>query len=335
MKPCSHSAPSVTAATCPACSSPRRCISSSVACSKPATSASREQYERCSTRASPASFTATSPTTSVLTSAHSPPTRGPIAPAALITCWRTPAGAAGRWWWRAAVWSSHSCTPASPACKVNRRALALLPCTPTSASSSWAAGPKGTQLARRTNPSWAWGVNSLPVRSNSSSRGKKPLPALRTGSIAPFELDLLPSTGLQPAALFASTHQHASASLTPRAALRGRLAPIRLRTHLDQLFQHPRSQFRQPLIHGLFDLSQARVRMLLPPFLHPRQHHQRLALFASLGVPLAGPFPSHSCPPPCLVPLVYHVSPLCKTLNLTQRKPHPSLFFGPEGAGKK
>src|SRR5579885_291182 len=255
MKPCSHCAPSVTAATCLACSTPRRCVSSSGACSKPATSASREQYERCSTRASPASFTVTSPTTSVLTSAHSPPTRGTIAPSALITCWLAPADAAGSSRCRAAVWSSHSCKPASPACRVKRRALALLTCTPTRASSSRAASPKGIQLASRTNPSCACGVNSLPVSSNSSSRGKKPLPALRTSSIAAFHLDLLSPAGLEPAALLASTDQHASASLTLRSALSGRLTPIRLRTHLHQFLQHSRSQLGQSLVHLLFDLS--------------------------------------------------------------------------------
>jgi hypothetical protein len=59
-----------------------------------------------------------------------------------------------------------------------------------------------------------------------------------------------------------------------------RCAPIRLRTHLDHFFQQARTHLRQPLVHGFFDFPQGRSRVLLPPFLHPDQQHQAMALFS-------------------------------------------------------
>src|SRR5207253_6186712 len=105
------------------------------------------------------------------------------------------------------IWSACSfCTAsyAAPASSVCRRAVASLTCTPISLLSSLTALGKETHRARCTRCSCCKGVKLPGSNPNSSSRGKNPAPALGTGSVGSFQLNLSSHRGLHPSLLLAS-----------------------------------------------------------------------------------------------------------------------------------
>ncbi len=151
---------------------------------------------------SPCLLRVTSPITSILTSAHSPPTRCTIAPSALSSCLSAPPGAWGISCLSRSTSPAHTASAASPVCNVARRAVALLTWIPSRSWSNSRACSNGIQQAPRTSISSPCGVKPPRKSPNSSSRGKNAYPACRAGAIGARQLDCFPSRRLQEARLF-------------------------------------------------------------------------------------------------------------------------------------
>src|SRR6266571_8402326 len=292
-KPWIHSAPSCTAHTSLARPTPRRSVSTVASRPKVSESLRREKYERltastcCPGRClQGVSLLLTCPMTTVLASAHTPPTSGTMAPSLLrITLVSGSLTALWCGWHDLArpflLFFSFSCTNwlacsfctasyAAPASSVCRRAVASLTCTPIRSASSWTALAKGIHRARCTKCSSCSGVKLPGCRPNSSSKGEKACPAFGTGSVGSFQLHLSSHRGLHPSLLLASGDQGFPA-VTTRGSLLGRLAcplsgPTEKRTFFDQM----RFQPAHPLSCLQLDLSHRRFRVAGTPFFHPR-----------------------------------------------------------------
>src|SRR5713101_6143814 len=256
---------------------------------------------------------------SVLTSAHSPPTRCTIAPSPLIACFSAPAGAWGTSCLSRSTSASHTESRASPVCSVARRAVALLTRTPSRSSSNSRAGSKGIQVESCTSTSSPRGVNPPPSSPNCSSRGKKASPTHRAGAIRARQLDGFPSCRLDEARLLSSCRQWLATGRTPRTLLFRDLTPLLGLPHLHHVLDQLCPQLVDPFIHCCFNLCPRRFRVVFSPLRNP-QHVWRscgnlLHLFTQLPCVLLLFHALASLP--CCFPLVYHLLASCKKMNHT------------------
>src|SRR6266436_792275 len=317
--PCSHSAPSCTAHTSAARSSPRRCVSTNAASAKRSASQRREKAEICRVQTSPRLLRVTSPITSVLTSAHSPPTRCTIAPSALSSCWSAPPGAWGTSCLRRSTSPSHTTSAASPVASVARRAVSLLTWIPTRSWRNSRACSNGIQLANRTSISSPRGVTPPLTSPNCSSRGKKAHPTLGAGAIRTRQLHCFPSVRLEEARLLSTCREWLATGRTPRTLLLRLLAPLLGLPHLHHLLDQLRPQLVDPFIHRRFNLCPRRLRVLFPPLGDPQHVSQSCAHLLHLLTPLPLVLLGFHALPSLLVvfPLFYHLLPVCKKMKHT------------------
>src|SRR5215472_815490 len=220
---------------------------------------------------------ATSPTTRVLTSAHSPPRKGTMAPSALTTARSGPWGTAGNASSSQSTAASCTAAAARPTTSVSRRAVAALTRTCVKRSSSWEAGSKGIHVPSCANCSCNWGVSAPGNSASSSSRGEKALPTLWADAVLALQGQLAAPLGLQPPRLAPTSLQRRPALATPwrlsGLLLFRRLAPPgRRRALLGQVGEQPCPVLGQPPVQLVLDLLQCRARMLRAPILHPPEH---------------------------------------------------------------
>ena len=183
-----------------------------------------------------------------MTSAHSPPTRGTIAPSTLSNCTAGPGGPSGNARSSAATASVSTATWAAPAASVRRRTVSAPTRTPVKWASRAAASAKGTEAPSRTRPSTSQGVSGLPGSSpKRSSRGGKPGAAGRAPQVGAGQLQRDVASGAQ----------RPGAGPAPRQPLPALGAALLVVGEITRdLGQQPRPRHVQAGVEGLLDLGQ-------------------------------------------------------------------------------
>src|SRR6266446_1395372 len=192
----------------------------------------------------------TAPMATTLTSAHTPPTNGTMAPS-LLMAMRSEAFSSGQ---------AHSgcacvfCTSSTrcPTESVCRRAVEACTITPNVLSRCLTTRPNGSSLPKLTRVRCACGNRCPSGTCNSLSRGEKPASTLRAGHIGAFHFDLLPSLRLPPPSRSSACLQRLSTLLTHQSLAGFTLGCC---TCLCCLLDHPGAQPIHLLIDRLFNLG--------------------------------------------------------------------------------
>ena len=255
---------------------PRR-YSSPRACSRNVSaSVSRLKYDsalvRPPTLPSAAGVRSTSPSASVLTSAHSPPTRGTIAPSRLSCCTPGPLRGIGRVARTRSASASSRCTWVVATASVSRRAVSTPTGTRSNRSITSGTRSNGITVPNSTMLSTSHGSNVAVPSSSSVSRGENAASAGGTDAVLPLDLDRRIPPRRHPPPPPPAPDQLPSTPRTRWSLLNRQLREPRRWTGLRRVGQQLGPQAVHLRVNRLADLPKRRPQMRRSPRPYPTHH---------------------------------------------------------------